>query len=84
MTKLLFFGRLRDVAGCAAMVREIPGSVRTIADLRAWLRDDDPLLGAAVSGAEIRIAVDQAFATGEDQPVRGAGEIAFMPPLSGG
>jgi molybdopterin converting factor small subunit len=41
MTELLFFGRLRDVAGYSATSRELPESVRTVAELRAWLREQD-------------------------------------------
>ncbi len=84
MTQLLFFGRLRDVAGCAAIARTLPDYVNTVADVRAWLRENDPPLGAAVSAPEIRVAVDQAFCLDEEAGVRGAREIAFMPPLSGG
>jgi sulfur-carrier protein len=84
MTQLLFFGRLRDIAGCSTVSRKLPDSVLTVGDMRAWLSEEDPTLGAAISAPEIRIAVNQAFCTGEDQCVRGASEIAFMPPLSGG
>lgn len=62
----------------------LPENVATIADVRAWLRSGDPQLGAAISAPDIRVAVDQAFCRGDDQSVRGAREIAFMPPLSGG
>lgn len=84
MTQLLFFGRLRDVAGRAAIARPLPDYVKTVADVRAWLREADPALGAAISAPDIRIAVDQAFCQDEETGVRGAREIAFMPPLSGG
>ena len=84
MTQILFFGRLRDVAGCSATSRQIPGSVRTVAELRAWLREDDPLLGAAICAPEIRVAVDQTLCVNDGESVHGAREIAFMPPLSGG
>lgn len=84
MTQLLFFGRLRDVAGCSALNLELPASVSTVADLRAWLRADDPVLGGAISAPEVRIAVNQAMCAGDQECVRGAHEIAFMPPLSGG
>jgi molybdopterin synthase sulfur carrier subunit len=84
MTQILFFGRLRDVAGCSAAQRQIPDSVGTVAELRAWLRKDDPLLGAAICASAIRVAVDQVLCVNDDESIRDAQEIAFMPPLSGG
>ena len=84
MTQLLFFGRLRDIAGYSAIIRDLPASVSTVADLRAWMRDEDPLLGGAISAPEVRIAVNQAICVNEQECIRGAYEIAFMPPLSGG
>lgn len=84
MTQILFFGRLRDVAGCSAARHTLPASVNTVAELRAWLRDGDPILGAAICASEIRVAVDQSLCMSDDASVRGAVEVAFMPPLSGG
>jgi molybdopterin synthase sulfur carrier subunit len=84
MTKLLFFGRLRDVAGQAELLCELPGSVATISDVRAWLKQRDEALGEAVAAPDVRIAVNQAFCLDDNEPVHGASEIAFMPPLSGG
>jgi molybdopterin synthase sulfur carrier subunit len=84
MTQLLFFGRLRDIAGRAAMIRDLPAAIRTVAELRAWLREDDPPLGEAVSARDIRVAVDQTLCLNEEHDVRNAAEVAFMPPLSGG
>jgi molybdopterin converting factor small subunit len=80
MTQLLFFGRLRDVAGQSAIARDLPDSVSTVAELRAWIRDEDPLLGGAISAPDVRVAV----CVSDQDCVRGAHEIAFMPPLSGG
>lgn len=84
MTQLLFFGRLRDIAGYSATTRDLPASVGTVAELRAWIRGEDPLLGAAISAPEVRVAVNQAMCINEQDCIRGAYEIAFMPPLSGG
>jgi molybdopterin synthase sulfur carrier subunit len=75
---------LRDVAGYSATSRELPESVRTVAELRAWLRENDPPLGAAISAPEIRVAINQTMCVSDAESVRGAHEIAFMPPLSGG
>jgi len=84
MTRLLFFGRLRDIAGYSERELDIPDHVATIADLRAFLSADDPELGDAIAAPGIRAAVNQSFCMGESASVRNAREIAFMSPLSGG
>lgn len=83
MTRILFFGRLRDAAGASEMACELPASLRTVADVRAWIGARDPELGAVLGAPGVRIAVDQVFAA-DDAPASGAAEIAFMSPLSGG
>jgi molybdopterin synthase sulfur carrier subunit len=84
MTKLLFFGRARDAAGCAEMTCDLPSGVETVQDLRSWLTQRDPELGAALMARDIRVAADRSICASESASVRGAAEIAFMPPLSGG
>jgi molybdopterin synthase sulfur carrier subunit len=84
MTQLLFFGRLRDIAGYSAITRDLPASVVTVADLRAWIGNEDPLLGGEISAPHVRVAVNQAMCVSDQACVRGADEVAFMPPLSGG
>ncbi len=84
MTEILFFGRLRDVAGGASRRGDLPGWVRTVADVCAWLSTDDPCLGAAIAAPDIRVAVDWRFCLSQSESVCGAREIAFLPPLSGG
>jgi len=84
MTRILFFGRLRDVAGHGERVVELPPHVATIADLRSWIADGDAMLGAALHEPSIRVVVDQIIRNQDNETVRNAAEIAFMPPLSGG
>jgi molybdopterin synthase sulfur carrier subunit len=83
MMRVLFFGSLRDAAGCASMSCDLPRGVESIADLRAWLGARDSVLGAALDAPGVRVAVDQTFAD-NSAPARHAREIAFMSPLSGG
>jgi molybdopterin synthase sulfur carrier subunit len=83
VTRLLFFGRLRDVAGHGERNVQIPEHVATIADLRDWLAHEDAELGAALTSRGIQVVVDQVICR-DVEPVRRAEEIAFMPPLSGG
>jgi molybdopterin synthase sulfur carrier subunit len=84
MTRILFFGRTRDAAGCGEMDCEIPAAIESVADLRAWIASRDPELGAVIAARDIRVAADQCICANEGASIRGASEIAFMPPLSGG
>lgn len=84
MTRILFFGRLRDVAGYCERDLEIPDTVATVTDLRALLGADDPELGNAIAARGVRVAVNQSFCLNDLDSVRDAREIAFMSPLSGG
>jgi molybdopterin converting factor small subunit len=84
MTRILFFGRLRDAAGGAEFADELPASLATVADVRRWLAEQDPVLGEALRAPGVRVAVDQMFCLNESQDAQEAREIAFMSPLSGG
>lgn len=81
MARILFFGRLRDVAGCA--MTEIAECGASLAELRELLARENPMLGEALHDPSVRVAVDQTM-VGRDGSIEGADEIAFMPPLSGG
>lgn len=83
MTRILFFGPIRDRAGCAAMDVKLPPDVNTLPALRDWIAARDPHLGEALQASGIRVAVDKAFADADASIAPGA-EIAFMSPLSGG
>jgi molybdopterin synthase sulfur carrier subunit len=84
MTRVLFFGRLRDVAGCSELACDLPATVTTIAALRQWLAEHDPVLGEAIQAPGVRVALNQTFCISDAAPTLGAREIAFMSPLSGG
>jgi molybdopterin converting factor small subunit len=84
MTTILFFGRLRDVSGCAQIACELPDAVTTVAALRQWLTDRDPMLGEAIAARGVRVAINRAFSLSDADSTEGAHEIAFMAPLSGG
>jgi molybdopterin converting factor subunit 1 len=81
MTRILFFGRLSDLAGRERSMDL--GELRTVADLRRALAESDPALAERLYSPGVRVAVDQNI-VGEDFPLQGAAEIAFMPPMSGG
>ena len=82
-TRLLFFGALREPAGAAERIVDLPQDVTDGADLIDWLAADDETLGAALKAPSVRMCVDQVM-TKREADIRGAAEIAFMPPFSGG
>jgi molybdopterin converting factor small subunit len=80
---ILFFGAVGERAGRKRMDLATPPDVDTIDALIGWLAHSDEALRAALSAPGLRVAIDQAFAA-PNASVRGAREIAFMSPLSGG
>ena len=77
--RLVFLGRLQDLAGTAErMVEAAPGG--TVAALLDRL---EPELAAALRSPKMRIAVAGALG-GLDRAVSEGDEVAFLPPVSGG
>jgi molybdopterin synthase sulfur carrier subunit len=78
VARLVFLGRLEDIAGAAE--REVPGGA--LAEVLAGLAPD---LMKALSGERIRLAVNGTLITDRGSIVLGEGdELAFLPPVSGG
>ena len=78
MPRLVFLGRLEDIAGGAE--REVAGGA--LADVLARV---EPELAAALSADRIRLALNGTLVTNRDALVLGEGdELAFLPPVSGG
>jgi molybdopterin converting factor small subunit len=82
-TRILFFGNLKDIAGCAERIVELPAGVINTVTLIDWLAADDRSLADALRSDNVRIAIDQEIMK-MDVDFRTANEIAFMPPFSGG
>lgn len=80
MMKVLLFGRLADIAGWRERSIAEEGSV---SQLIARLTSEDADLGAALVAKGVRVAIDKALIRG-DAALAGAGEVAFLPPMSGG
>lgn len=81
---LRYFAWVREKVGCAEETVELPGNIATIGDLIAWQRARGPEFAGAFARADVvRAAIDQAHARAE-QPIAGAREIAFFPPVTGG
>ena len=79
MARVLLFGRLSDIAGWRERSVEAP----FLSALRVKLADEDALLGEALAGKGVQVALDQVIVRG-DAPLNGATEVAFLPPMSGG
>ncbi|HZC17697.1 MAG TPA: MoaD/ThiS family protein [Caulobacteraceae bacterium] len=81
MTRVLLFGRLRDVAGWRERVVEpTPASLFA---LRSLLTAEDAALGEALAGAGVQAAVDKVLVRG-DVALASDSEVAFLSPMSGG
>ena len=77
--KLLFLGRLEDVAGAPA--RE----VAHVSDLDALLAALEPALAGALRGDRIRLAHNGTLVpAGQGLTLADGDELAFLPPVSGG
>jgi molybdopterin synthase sulfur carrier subunit len=81
MTRVLLFGRLRDVAGWRET--EVAPAPASLGELRRRLSETWPGLGAALAGPGVQVAIDKTLTRGDATLAPGA-EVAFMPPMSGG
>lgn len=77
---VLLFAGLREIARAQTVSVEIDDDA-TAGDLLAALGRQHPALAPRLGPC--RVAVDQAF-VGADAPLRGARELAVIPPVSGG
>ena len=83
-TTLKYFAWVRERVGKAEETVELPETVATVADLIGWLRGRGEEYAAAFAeSGVVRVAIEQDHAT-HDALVRGAREIAFFPPVTGG
>ena len=82
--KILYFAWVREKTGKAEEVLDLPGDVRTVAELVTWLKGLGPEYAEAFARADvIRAAIDQAHVK-PTASLAGAREIAFFPPVTGG
>ena len=82
--KILYFARIRQIAGRSMEEVEIPATVSTVSDLITFLSARDEGVAAALAERRtLRAAVDQNHVA-LDAPVSGAREVAFFPPVTGG
>ncbi|PLP97403.1 molybdopterin converting factor subunit 1 [Cupriavidus pauculus] len=82
--ELRYFASVREQVGQAAERAEVPADVRTVGDLRGWLRARGGVWAEALAeGRALRMAVDHAVARA-DTPLADGCEVAFFPPVTGG
>lgn len=82
--RVLYFASLREALGCAGETVELPASVATAGELRAWLRERGGVWAEQLGeGQALRMSVAQAMA-GSATPLSDGAEVAFFPPVTGG
>ena len=82
--RLLYFAWVKEKAGIAAEDVAIPAHVATVAELIDWLKRRGPEFENAFEQSEvIRAAIDRTHVR-HDAKIKGAREIAFFPPVTGG
>jgi len=82
--EVLYFARLREAFGRERERIELPGTVKDVGDLTAWLRSrGDTWAHELAPGKPVRVAVNQDMASADTVVVNGD-EVAFFPPVTGG
>lgn len=82
--KILYFARIRQIAGRGSEEIDVPETVKTVSELIDYLSSRDEGLAAAFAERRtVRAAIDQNHVA-LDAPIAGAREIAFFPPVTGG
>lgn len=82
MARLLFFGRLGDLAGGVERTLDL-SHPHEVHELIAVLEAGDRLLGSALTEGRVRYALNGVVVS--DQALVGQDdELAFLPPVSGG
>ena len=82
--KILYFARIRQIAGRSTEDIELPVSVTSVSELIDFLSSRDESVAAALAERRtLRAAVDQNHVP-LDASIKGAREVAFFPPVTGG
>jgi len=82
--ELRFFASVREQLGLAEERADVPADVRTVGELRQWLRGRGGAWAETLAeGRALRMAVDHAVARADTAIADGC-EVAFFPPVTGG
>lgn len=82
--QLRFFASVREALGTSQETIALPAEVKTVGDLRAYLRSRGGAWAETLAeGRSLRMAYNQVM-TSTDTPLAEGGEVAFFPPVTGG
>jgi molybdopterin synthase sulfur carrier subunit len=82
--KLRYFAWVRERVGKPEEDVEVPPDVGTVAELMTWLSSrGEEYAHAFANPTAIRAAIDRTHVKPQT-PIKGAEEIAFFPPMTGG
>lgn len=82
--RLVFLGKLGDLAPPELVELPLPAGVCTLADLKQWIASVQPQLGRVMAATPVRLVLNHGVALDLSAPVADGDEIAFLPPMSGG
>ncbi len=80
--RILYFGRLSDIAGGLSEDLRLPPGICDSSALRSWL-DAARGFDGALRHRSVRTAVNNMIVP-DPHPVSDTDEVAFMPPVGGG
>ena len=82
--KIRYFAWVRERVGKPEEDVELPAGITTVAELVEWLAGRGEEYAHAFENRKtIRAAIDRAHVK-PDAALKGAGEVAFFPPMTGG
>jgi molybdopterin synthase sulfur carrier subunit len=82
--QLRFFASVREALGTSQESVNVPDHVRTVGDVRSFLRERGGAWAEALAeGRALRMAYNQQM-TGTDTKLSEGCEVAFFPPVTGG
>jgi len=82
--QLRFFASLREALGVSQEEIIIPGTIKTIADLRTYLIErGNPWAEVLAESKILRCALNQVMVDAST-PLKENAEVAFFPPVTGG
>ena len=82
--ELRFFASLRETLGISQESIVVPDSIKTIADLRAYLvQRGNPWSEVLAQSKVLRCALNQVMVDAST-PLKENAEVAFFPPVTGG
>ena len=84
MVRIVYLARLREAFGTQTEQIDLPGGVRTVDALLAWLRARGGVWARELAmGRAVRVAVNYDLAQASTL-IEGDDEVALFPPITGG